>query len=258
MSEGANRSLPRRAASALPCSSRWPWRAPRPRRRPRRRSSRANRSSRAAATAATTSSTTTSTSATSRAAGSCTARDVIEARATAGLSEVLARPRRAEGHLGQRSTAKPAKYSRGRGKVKIVAGDADRQGAKRSRSTCATEGVPRKVTDPDGSTEGWYRTKDGAVAVGEPVGTAAWLACNNAPRDKASFDIQITVPAGVKAVSNGRLRVAPEGRTGGCAGRGRNRSRWPPTWRSSTSARASSSTGTSASCRPGRWSTRGW
>src|SRR6201999_1886862 len=48
-------------------------------------------------------------------------------------------------------------------------------------------------------------TKDGAVAVGEPVGTAAWLACDNAPRDKASFDIQISVPAGVKAVSNGAL-----------------------------------------------------
>jgi aminopeptidase N len=67
------------------------------------------------------------------------------------------------------------------------------------------QGTPRKVIDPDGSTEGWYRTKDGAVAVGEPVGTAAWLACNNAPRDKASLDLEIAVPVGVKAVSNGRL-----------------------------------------------------
>jgi len=45
----------------------------------------------------------------------------------------------------------------------------------------------------------------GAIGVGEPVGTAAWLACNNAPRDKAGFDIEITVPSGLKAVSNGRL-----------------------------------------------------
>ena len=67
-------------------------------------------------------------------------------------------------------------------------------------------GVPPKVTDPDGSQEGWYRTDDGALAVGEPQGTAAWIPCNNVPADKARFDFAITVPAGLKAVANGRLR----------------------------------------------------
>ncbi|HYC80627.1 MAG TPA: M1 family metallopeptidase [Solirubrobacterales bacterium] len=66
-------------------------------------------------------------------------------------------------------------------------------------------GRPRTVIDPDGSSEGWYRTPDGALAVGEPQGTAAWMPCNNTPADKARFAIAITVPAALKAVSNGRL-----------------------------------------------------
>jgi aminopeptidase N len=135
--------------------------------------------------------------------GELTARDVVEARATAELS------RFSLDLDGLKVTSvsvdgEAADYSRGRGKVKIVPVAPIAEG-EAFTVELRYQGVPRKVIDPDGSTEGWYRTSDGAVAVGEPVGTAAWLACNNAPRDKASFDIQITVPAGVKAVSNGRL-----------------------------------------------------
>jgi aminopeptidase N len=135
--------------------------------------------------------------------GQLIARDVVEGRATSGLS------RFSLDLDGLKVTSvgvdgEPARYSRGRGKVKIVPATPIAKGDVFTVDL-RYQGVPRKVTDPDGSTEGWYRTSDGAVAVGEPVGTAAWLACNNAPRDKASFDVQITVPAGVKAVSNGRL-----------------------------------------------------
>jgi aminopeptidase N len=135
--------------------------------------------------------------------GQLTARDAVEARATSGL-------RKFSLDLdGLKVTSvsvdgEPAKYSRGRGKVKVVPATPIGKG-EAFTVLLRYQGQPRKVIDPDGSTEGWYRTKDGAVGVGEPVGTAAWLACNNAPRDKASLDIQITVPAGVKAMSNGRL-----------------------------------------------------
>jgi aminopeptidase N len=135
--------------------------------------------------------------------GQLTARDLVEARATSGL-------RKFSLDLdGLKVTSvsvdgEAAKYSRGRGKVKIVPATPIGKG-EAFTVELRYQGQPRKVIDPDGSTEGWYRTKDGAVGVGEPVGTAAWLACNNAPRDKASFEIQITVPAGVKAMSNGRL-----------------------------------------------------
>jgi aminopeptidase N len=67
------------------------------------------------------------------------------------------------------------------------------------------QGRPRRVIDPDGSSEGWNRTPDGAVAVGEPVGTAAWIPCNNALFDKASFSFHLTVPERLKGVANGRL-----------------------------------------------------
>jgi aminopeptidase N len=67
-------------------------------------------------------------------------------------------------------------------------------------------GLPPKITDPDGSEEGWFRTDDGVIAVGEPQGTAAWIPCDNVPGDKATFEFQITVPDGLKAVANGRRR----------------------------------------------------
>ncbi len=67
-------------------------------------------------------------------------------------------------------------------------------------------GVPPKVTDPDGTQEGWYPTDDGVLAVGEPQGTAAWIPCNNVPADKAFFNFAITAPSRLKAVANGRLR----------------------------------------------------
>lgn len=66
-------------------------------------------------------------------------------------------------------------------------------------------GRPVTVTDPDGTLEGWIPTDDGAVALGEPQGTAAWLACNNVPWDKASFDVTIDVPSHLGAISNGKL-----------------------------------------------------
>jgi aminopeptidase N len=66
-------------------------------------------------------------------------------------------------------------------------------------------GVPRKVTDPDGSIEGWVATKDGAFVAGEPQGSPGWFPCNDTPRDKATYDIRIRVPHGLTAVANGQL-----------------------------------------------------
>jgi aminopeptidase N len=66
-------------------------------------------------------------------------------------------------------------------------------------------GVPEVVTDPDGSIEGWVPTKDGAFVVGEPQGAPAWFPANDNPRDKATFQVSMTVPAGLTAVGNGEL-----------------------------------------------------
>jgi aminopeptidase N len=66
-------------------------------------------------------------------------------------------------------------------------------------------GTPQAITDPDGSVEGWVATDDGALVVDEPQGSPSWFPCNDSPRDKATFDFHVTVPAGVTAIANGDL-----------------------------------------------------
>lgn len=97
----------------------------------------------------------------------------------------------------------PARFRRRPGKLFISPAVAIARGE--SFTTLVRySGLPPKVTDPDGSEEGWFRTDDGVIAVGEPQGTAAWIPCNNVPADKATFGFQITVPDRLKAVANGR------------------------------------------------------
>jgi aminopeptidase N len=70
-------------------------------------------------------------------------------------------------------------------------------------------GSPRPLRGRDGSAEGWIPLPGhGAVALGEPIGTATWLPCNNHPTDKATFDFRIELPraSGLEAVANGRLQ----------------------------------------------------
>ena len=67
-------------------------------------------------------------------------------------------------------------------------------------------GRPRTITDPDGSEEGWLPTADGALALGEPTGSMAWFPGSHHPSDKASYDLTVTVPKGLTAVSNGELK----------------------------------------------------
>jgi aminopeptidase N len=66
-------------------------------------------------------------------------------------------------------------------------------------------GVPPVVTDDDGSIEGWIPTDDGAFVVGEPQGSPAWFPVNDNPRDKATYEFAVTVPAGLTAMANGVL-----------------------------------------------------
>ncbi|MCX5059862.1 M1 family metallopeptidase [Streptomyces sp. NBC_00452] len=73
------------------------------------------------------------------------------------------------------------------------------------RVTVTYSGTPKPVTDPDGSLDGWIPTDDGAFVAGEPQGAMTWFPANNHPRDKSSYDITVTVPAGRTAVSNGVL-----------------------------------------------------
>ncbi|HET7356592.1 MAG TPA: M1 family metallopeptidase [Nocardioidaceae bacterium] len=66
-------------------------------------------------------------------------------------------------------------------------------------------GHPVRHTDPDGSSEGWIRTPDGATALGEPVGTMTWIPVDNTPRDKARYTFKVTAPVRLAVVANGLL-----------------------------------------------------
>ncbi|WP_030663213.1 MULTISPECIES: M1 family metallopeptidase [Streptomyces] len=78
------------------------------------------------------------------------------------------------------------------------------------RTEVGYSGRPKALTDADGSKEGWIAGEDGAVGVGEPVGSMTWFPGNHHPSDKASYDITITVPDGYEAVSNGELKSRTE------------------------------------------------
>ena len=78
-------------------------------------------------------------------------------------------------------------------------------------------------------------TDDGAFVVGEPQGSPAWYPSNDNPRDKATFDIAITVPRRSRRCPTACKRGVDRN-SGRTTATGSRRSRWRPIWRSRRSA----------------------
>ncbi|MPV35670.1 M1 family peptidase [Georgenia subflava] len=66
-------------------------------------------------------------------------------------------------------------------------------------------GTTGRPTDLEGALYGWVTTRDGAMVANEPDGAATWFPANDHPTDKATFDVDLTVPQGYVGVSNGVL-----------------------------------------------------
>ena len=66
-------------------------------------------------------------------------------------------------------------------------------------------GQPKPIKDPDKSIEGWIPTDDGAFVVNEPQGSPGWYPVNDSPRDKATYEFEVSVPAGHTVMANGEL-----------------------------------------------------
>lgn len=69
-------------------------------------------------------------------------------------------------------------------------------------------GVPKTIVGSPivfGSPYGFLHTPDGAFIGTEPNASATWRPVNDHPGDKASYTTRVTVPKGLKAISNGRL-----------------------------------------------------
>jgi aminopeptidase N len=73
-------------------------------------------------------------------------------------------------------------------------------------ATIKYHGKPVTHIDPDGAQDGWIPTSDGATVLSEPVGAMTWFPNNNTPRDKATFDMKITVPSKLEVAGSGDLR----------------------------------------------------
>lgn len=65
-----------------------------------------------------------------------------------------------------------------------------------------TTGQPRDI---EGALYGWVTMRDGAMVANEPEGSSTWFPVNDHPRDKATYEFDITVPEGKVAVANGKL-----------------------------------------------------
>lgn len=58
---------------------------------------------------------------------------------------------------------------------------------------------------------GWVATKTSALAANQPHSAAFWYPVNDHPRDKARYDVSVSVPNGTKAIGNGTfLGSVPE------------------------------------------------
>jgi len=67
-------------------------------------------------------------------------------------------------------------------------------------------GTPQALDEGTLGKMGWIRTDDGAFVASEPDGSRTWFPANDHPSDKATYDVTITVPDGLTALSNGVLR----------------------------------------------------
>ncbi|MFI7212299.1 M1 family metallopeptidase [Micromonospora maritima] len=71
------------------------------------------------------------------------------------------------------------------------------------------DGRPEALRNEALGEGGWLHTADGAIALGQPESASTWYPVNDHPSDKATYDVEITVPKGLTAVGNG----VPKGRT---------------------------------------------
>jgi aminopeptidase N len=103
---------------------------------------------------------------------------------------------------------KPARWSRSHDHELTVTPRRPLREGRRFTTVVRYDGVPRtqQIVLPGITLEaGFIHTDDGAVVAGEPEVAANWFPVNDHPIDKAAYTFVVTVPAGLEAISNGRL-----------------------------------------------------
>ncbi|WP_045744341.1 M1 family metallopeptidase [Actinoplanes rectilineatus] len=67
----------------------------------------------------------------------------------------------------------------------------------------AYAGQPGQLENKTLGNGGWFRTTDGAIALGQPESASTWYPVNDHPSDKATFRLAMEVPDGLEVISNG-------------------------------------------------------
>ena len=64
-------------------------------------------------------------------------------------------------------------------------------------------GTPGQLANKTLGNGGWLSTTDGALALGQPESASTWFPVNDHPSDKATFQLEMTVPDGLTVLSIG-------------------------------------------------------
>ncbi|MEV4759783.1 M1 family metallopeptidase [Micromonospora sp. NPDC049559] len=103
---------------------------------------------------------------------------------------------------GVRVDGAAARHQRAEGELVVTPDRGLAKGA-RFEVEVAYDGTPAPVTSPDLGSNGFLATAEGAVALGQPESASTWFPVNDHPLDKATYEIEATVPDGLTAISNG-------------------------------------------------------
>lgn len=144
-----------------------------------------------------------------------TATTTITARATQNLSRFDLDFQGPLTISGLSVDGRGAAYTRGGTQELVIT---PRDGLRKGRTftvSVSYAGVPQKVDDPALGVSGWVATKDGAVALNQPIGAATYYPVNDTPNDKATYTQTVTVPRGLTVLANGEPGPATthDGRT---------------------------------------------
>ena len=99
---------------------------------------------------------------------------------------------------------KPASFEQSANELVVTPRPKLKTGAD-ARVVVSYGGTTTRPTDIEDALYGWVTTRDGAMVVSEPDGSATWFPVNDHPTDKATYTFEITVPEGLVAVANGLL-----------------------------------------------------
>lgn len=102
----------------------------------------------------------------------------------------------------------PARQQRGGAELEVTPAKPLEKGAKFT-TVVAYSGTPEPASDSGLGQYGWIRTPDGVFVACQPSGAHTWFPSNDHPSDKATFDFELTVPAGLTAIANGTPETPP-------------------------------------------------